>query len=148
MKFALLFLTGCLVSSQAHACAAEPVPDAMIYKTKPSNILAGSTVIKVKVLERPLQSYRVRVRILEGPAELKQKKIWISPDNFSSCTTIGRDEGYLALKKSSSGQAQDSYFGEVFERSWMDWVLDLLGADPYYFSSSRAVPFDEMIAAE
>ncbi|WP_108811618.1 hypothetical protein [Sphingorhabdus sp. Alg231-15] len=120
----------------------------MIYKTKPSDILAGSTVIKVTVIEKPAKSYRVRVRVLEGPTELKQKKIWISPDNFSSCTAIGRDVGYLAIKKSVSLQTQETYWGEVFERSWIDWIFDLLGADPYYLSSSRAVPFDEMIPAE
>ncbi len=148
MKFALFFFAACSVSSPALACAANPSPQAMIYKTKPSDILEGSTVIKVKVIEKPSKSYRVRVRVLEGPTELKQKKIWMSPDNFSSCTAIGRDVGYLAVKQVSIAQAQETYWGEVFERSWIDWIFDLLGADPYYFSSTRAVPFDEMISAE
>ncbi len=119
---------------------AEPVPQAMVYKTKPSDTSPGSTLIKARIIERPAKSWNVRIRVLEGPTELEQTTIWVSPADFSSCTAIGRNVGYLAIKAASSSQVPDKFVGDVFERSWLDWIVDLFGGDPYYFSSDRVTP--------
>ncbi|MEO9468081.1 hypothetical protein [Parasphingorhabdus sp.] len=140
MKVLVFFLVIILASTPAWACMAEPVPQAMMYKTKPSDSSPGTMVIKAKIIEKLPKSWTVRVRVLEGPSELEQTAILVSPAFFSSCTTFGRDIGYLAIKLDAESQEPSKFVADVFERSWLDWVVDLFGGDPYYFSSDKVLP--------
>ncbi|MEP2101103.1 MAG: hypothetical protein ABJP02_18445 [Parasphingorhabdus sp.] len=119
---------------------AEPVPQAMIYKSKPSDASGNTTMIRGKITEYLPKSWTVRVRVLEGPAELKGNTISVSPDDFSSCTTFGREVGYLAVRRDLRSKDPKKFVADVFERSWLDWIVDLFGGDPYYLASDRVVP--------
>jgi len=119
---------------------AEPVPQAMIYKTKPSDASLDTMIVKAKIIEKLHEPWTIRIRVLEGPVELQQATLLVSPTDFSSCTTFGRGIGYMAVKADPNSKEPNKFVAEVFERSWMDWIIDFLGGDPYFFSSDRVIP--------
>lgn len=140
MRVALVSLSACMFWSPANACLAEPVPQAMIYQTKPSDASENTTMIRGKIVEMLPRSWTVNVQVLEGPTELEGKIISVSPEDFSSCTTFGREAGFLAVRQDSRSKNPKKFIAEVFERSWLDWIVDLFGGDPYYTASDRVVP--------
>ncbi|MEH6829147.1 hypothetical protein, partial [Parasphingorhabdus sp.] len=83
----------------------------------------------------------VEVLVLEGPRELKDQKIRIRPDVVTSCVTIGRKKGYLAIANKLASQSKQIFVALVFERSWLDHIIGMVGADPYYFPGDRSVGF-------
>jgi len=137
VRIVVLILVGYLAASQAEACSTHPVPQAIIYKTKPSDTSSESTMIKAKIVEELPKFWTVRMHVLEGPSNLEETDIFVSPAVLTSCTTIGRNEGYLAIKLDKDSNEPNRFVGEVFERSWFDWIIDLFGGEPYYFSGAR-----------
>ena len=141
MKIYFLLIAIFLAISPANACMTEPLPEAMIYKSKPSDLSNGTTLIRGSITEKLPDSWTVKVKVLEGPEDLEGKVIAVIPSHFSSCATFGREDGYLAIKKDTRKESSEKFVADLFERSWLDWIIDLFGGEPYYFASDRVKPF-------
>lgn len=140
MRTTLFILSVCMSPLPAKACMTEPVPQAMIYESKPLEASGNAWIIRGQITEKLPDSWTVKVRVLEGPKQIEGRIISVSPDDSSSCTTFGREVGFLAVRKDLHSKNTNKFVAEVFERSWLDWIVNLFGGDPYYFASDRVIP--------
>lgn len=136
MRPAIMLATAFVaVPSPALACMENSVPYAIIFGTSPAE-LPGTFRVGLTVLRRIPESYETRVRVNEGPAELVGLEMTLVPENFGSCATLGRDEGYAVVRKVVENR-EERLEGLSYERSWFDWFISLFGVLPYYSAGSH-----------
>lgn len=136
VTFAVLLFS--LVPSQAFACMAEPTGQALIYAASPTDVPNGAVIVKAKLIFTPKSTWSSELLVLDGPSRLSGQKIWVTPRFLSSCVSLGRKVGYLAITPDKNAKDKTAYLGEVYNRSWFDHMIDWFGADPYFYSGSRA----------
>jgi hypothetical protein len=136
-RFALMAVA-LTVPDAAHACMENPVPEALIFETKPAP-QSDAFLIKAQLVSPP-SSEQLRIRVLEGPRDLVGRTIGLQPEQWTSCLTYGRHTGYAQVRRVRSGGRTIRLIGIAFSRSWWDSVTDILGAEPYRYAGDRVKP--------
>lgn len=131
MKYLGAALLIALAATPAEACMLATAPEAMIFATEPTETPKDSLLLKGRVMTSPKGSWGFTINVLEGPKDLLNQQIWIEPARMTDCTGIGRDLGYLAVRKGPITDGKQVYTAEVYERSWYDWIFVFFGAEPY-----------------
>jgi hypothetical protein len=125
-----------LVPTPAFACMSEPLPHAIVFSTQPTPE-HGTFAIKVDGVTRQPDSYDLKVRVVEGPPDLRNRKLRVQPENIGSCTSPGRVSGYVVVRRNGT---DGRLIGLAYTRSWTDWIAMLMGWGVYYFPGQYAPP--------
>ena len=122
------------LAAPAYACMTEPLPEAISFDYRPSNIPAGAMPILVRPVARASNTESIRVEVLRTTSSLRAGLvIELMPEWLSSCTGYGRIDkpAFAVIVKHSNTDADKPFITKVYERSWLDTFWAFFGWTTY-----------------
>ena len=136
------------MAAPAYACMADPLPEAILFDYRPSNIPAGAMSILVRPVAQAPNTGSIRVRVLRTTSSLRAGDvIELMPEWLSSCTGDGRTDkpAFAVVVKPLNTNADKPFITKIYKRSWLDTLWAIFGWTTYTPSGaplSDPIPHD------
>ncbi|HYD38378.1 MAG TPA: hypothetical protein VEA60_12235 [Allosphingosinicella sp.] len=131
------------MAAPAPACMAEPLPDAVLFDSRPARPPAGYSVIEVVGPVSPEHAERIRVTVVDPE---RRRRIgataWLVPEQMSSCTDWGRlgSRAFAVVRPAGRLQGIRVLHAKIYRRSRWDHFWSFFGITRYTAARTLGAP--------